>query len=274
MKAAKHLIWIVLAIALFLTGCGANDASTETKGEEKKTPTPEEILEKSFEADADMKSADIDMNMKMDINAPGVDQSTTSSISGTIVMKPSISMKLNMDTMGEQVESYIKEDTLYLYEPTTAAWYKMDADSETSAALDPKQYEQPIGSQIKTVQKMADSIKVSETDTDYVLDVKIAEDKMKDIMEEKMGASYEDIVALEDVSYDKFDYTITIDKETNYFKNYKIDMVMKATQAGEEGTVNAVIDVNTSNFNGTDAIELPEEVKDAIDITEEAGMAY
>ena len=78
MKSIKHLGWLVLALALFLTGCGTDSASTDAEGKEEQGPTPEEILQKSAEANEDLNSYDMDMTMDMDVKATGLDESMTS----------------------------------------------------------------------------------------------------------------------------------------------------------------------------------------------------
>ncbi|MFP7492149.1 DUF6612 family protein [Terribacillus saccharophilus] len=267
MKKSKHIGWLVLALALFLTGCGADSTKTEAEAEanEKKVPTPEEILQKSFEADENLNSFDVDMTAESTVKATGIDQTTSTTMSGSIIDDP-FTFKLNMNAMGQEVEAYLKDDMMYMYEPTTAMWVKMDAESAAGESLNTDQLTNPE-EQIKQVQEIADSIEVSETDSTYVLDVKVAEDKMMTLMEEQMGQSIEEVQEVDDFTFDKFSYVITIDKETNHMQNMKMDMVVNVTADGQEGTVNALVDMNVSNFNGFDSIELPAEAEAAMDIS-------
>ncbi|SDC21053.1 hypothetical protein SAMN05421663_101667 [Terribacillus halophilus] len=273
MKAVKHLGWFVLALALFLTGCGTDSASTDAESKEKKGPTPEEILQSTSKANEDLNSYDMDMSMDMDVKATGLDQSMTTTANGTIVMDP-LSSKLSMESMGEQFDMYIKDNMIYMYEPASAMWLKMDAESEIGASLETDQVAEPLDEQIQQVKDLADNIKVSETDSEYVLDVVVAEDKMMSFMEEQMGAAGESIESLGNFTFDKFNYTISIDKETNYPKNIKLDMVMNMEDAGDEATVNAVVDMNYDNFNATESIDIPAEAESAVDISDQAALTY
>lgn len=273
MKSVKHLGWLVLALALFLTGCGTDSASTDAEGKEQQGPTPEEILQKSAEANEDLNSYDMDMTMDMDVKATGLDESMTSTANGTIVMDP-LSSKLSMESMGQQFDMYIKDNMIYMYEPASDMWMKMDGESEIGASLGTDQVAQPLDEQVQQVKDLAESIKVSETDTEYVLDVVVAEDKMMSFMEEQMGAAGESLESMGNFTFDKFNYTISIDKETNYPKNIKLDMVMKMEEAGEEATVNALMDMNYENYNATDSIEIPAEAESAVDISDQAAAAY
>ena len=97
---------------------------------------------------------------------------------------------------------------------------------------------------------------------------------MMSFMEEQMGAAGENLESMGDFTFDKFNYTISIDKKTNYPKNIKLDMVMNMEDAGDEATVNAVVDMNYDNFNATESIEIPAEAESAVDISDQAALTY
>jgi hypothetical protein len=271
MKTRKHVGWFILAFVLFLTGCGADGASSSSAGEKEKTPTADEILSKSYNANEELNSFDMSMTTDATIMMDGLEQTTESNFSGSIVQEP-FEFKLKMEAMGEEMETYLKDDIFYVYEPTADMWLKMDSASQTSipdtneATLNP-------ADRLKEIQELSDSIKVSETDSAYVLDVAIAEDKMMEVMEEQLGTYMTEVRNVEDLTVDKFDYTVTIDKKTNYMTNTKYDMAGSIVEAGTETKFNGVVNMDMSNFNSLETIKLPPEAETAMDLSTEGTPA-
>ncbi|QXE00760.1 DUF6612 family protein [Terribacillus sp. DMT04] len=267
MKRKKHAGLFILAAALFLTGCGAEGASSSSEEEKEKTPTAEEILSKSYEANEELNSFDMSMTTNATIMMDGLEQTTESNYSGSIMQDP-FEFKLKMEVMGEELETYLKDDMIYMYEPTTDMWLKMDSASQ-STIPDTSEATQNPTDRLKEIQELSDSIEVSETDSAYVLDVAIAEDKMMEVMEQELGTSMAEVRGVEDVTFDAFDYTITIDKQTNYMTNTKFDIAGSMTESGSETHFDGVLNMDMSNFNGFETIELPSKAETAIDLSAE-----
>jgi hypothetical protein len=266
MKRRKHAGWFILTAALFLTGCGAGGASSSS-AEEEKTPTAEEILSQSYEANEELNSFDMSMTTNANIAMDGLEQTTESNFSGSIVQDP-FEFELKMEVMGEQMETYLKDDMIYMYEPTTEMWLKMDSEAQ-STIPDTSGATQNSTDRLQEIQDLSDSIEVTETDTAYVLDVAIAEDKMMEVMEQELGTSMAEVRDVEDLTFDAFDYTITIDKQTNYMTNTKFDIAGSMTESGTETQFDGILNMDMSNFNGFETIELPPEAETAMDLSAE-----
>ncbi|SNZ06003.1 hypothetical protein SAMN05421503_1098 [Terribacillus aidingensis] len=250
-----------------MTGCGADGASSSSEGEEK-TPTAEEVLSQSYEANEELNSFDMRMTTNTNIMTDGLEQTTESNFSGSIVQDP-FEFKLKMEVIGEEMETYLKDDMIYMYEPTTEMWLKMDSESQ-SAIPDTSEATQNPTDKLKEIQELSDSMEVTETDTAYVLDVAIAEDKMMEVMEQELGTSMAEVRGVEDLT---FDYTITINKKTNYMTNTTFDIAGSMTEAGTETQFDGVLNMDMSNFNGFETIELPPEAETAMDLSAETAPA-
>jgi hypothetical protein len=271
MKRRKHAGWFILAAALFMTGCGVDGASSSNEEEKIKTPAAEEILSQSYKANEELHSFEMSMTTKATIMMDGLEQTTESNFGGSIVQDP-FEFKLKMKAMGEEMETYLKDGMIYMYEPTTDMWLKMESASQ-STIPNPGEATQNPADRLKEIQELSDSIEVTETDTAYLLNVAIAEDKMMEVMEQELGTYMTEMQGAEDLTFDQFEYMITIDKETSYMTSTTFDIAGSMTAAGAETQFDSVLHLDMSNFNGFETIELPPKAETAMDLSAETSPA-
>ncbi|QXE02076.1 DUF6612 family protein [Terribacillus sp. DMT04] len=269
MRKIKHLSWLVLALALFLTGCGTDSASSEETGsEKKKTASPEEILEKTNKASKDLKSYSMTMSQEMEITAPDGTNQLTETSGTTIAETDPMAMYIDMTTADQSVEMYVKENIMYMKEPVTGSWIKLDIGTEMGSEYLNEQLSKPIDEQIQQVKDLAESIKVTDNGDSYTMDIKVAADKMNEFLASQMGSSGLDMSAVGDMEYDKFNYTVDIDKETYFPVSMSLEMNMNITVEGETGQIKMVSDNTFDDYNETEPIEIPDEAKNAADLSD------
>jgi outer membrane lipoprotein-sorting protein len=269
MRKVKHLSWLVLVLALFLTGCGTDSASSEETGsEEKKTASPEEILEKTNKASKDLRSYSMSMSQEMEVTAPDGTNQLIETSGTTIAETDPMAMYIDMTTADQDIEMYVKDNIMYMNEPVSGSWIKLDIGTDLGSEYLNEQLSKPIDEQIQQVKDLAESIKVTENSDSYTMDIKIAADKMNEFLETQMGSSGMDMSAVGDVEYDKFNYAVTIDKETYYPHTISLEMNMNITVEGETGQVKMVSDNAFADYNETEPIEIPAEAESAADLSD------
>lgn len=270
MKSVKHLGWLVLALALFLTGCGTNDVSSEETGSKKEnnTPSPEEILEKTAEASADLKSYSSTNTQEMEIAAPDGTSQLVETYGDIVIESDPLTMHIDMTAADQDIEMYVKDNIAYINEPVSGTWMKADINSELGAQFNTEQMAQPVDLQVQQVKDLAESITVSDNDDHYTLDVKVAPEKMDEFLESEMGSAGMDMSAMGEYEYNKFNYSINIDKESSLPQSMSLDLDMSLTQEGETGQLKLVSDITFEDYNETEPIELPAEAEEAQDISD------
>ncbi|WP_077305436.1 DUF6612 family protein [Terribacillus halophilus] len=269
MKKVKHLSWLVLVLALFLTGCGTDSASSEETGsEKKKTASPEEILEKTNKASKDLKSYSMTTSQEMELTGPDGASQFTETNGKTIAETDPMAMHIDMTTADQAVEMYVKDNIMYMKEPVSGSWIKLDIGTEMGSQYLNEQLSKPIDEQIQQVKDLAESIKVTDNGDSYTMDIKIAADKMNEFLESQMGSSGMDMSAMGDIEYDKFTYAVNINKETYFPESMTLEMNMNITVDGETGQLKMVSDNTFEDFNETEPIEIPAEAKDAADLSD------
>jgi hypothetical protein len=269
MRKVKHLSWLVLVLAFLLTGCGTDSASSEETGsEKKKTASPEEILEKTNKASEDLKSYSMTTTQEMEITAPDGTSQLIETSGTTVAETDPMAMYIDMTTADQNVEMYVKDNIMYMKEPVSGSWIKLDIGAEMDSQYLNEQLSKPIDEQIQQVKDLAESIKVTDNGDSYTMDIKIASDKMNEFLESQMGSSGMDMSAAGDMEYNKFNYAVHIDKETYFPVSMTLEMDMNITANGETGQLKMVSDNTFEDFNETESIEIPAEAENAADLSD------
>lgn len=273
--------WITVFMAslfiLILAACSDTAEPTPETEKEKVTElTLEEVYNKSIERQKELTSVSADLKVDQDMtfsaNGESVEISAKSDMKLDMVNSP-LSMYLNGTTTMEGPESanvnmemYMTEDGLFLHESVTNQWMKMPSE-QFDAIMGQSAGQADPGEQLEALKDFINDFKFEQTDNAYKLTMDAAGEKFKQYMLEQMQqnnnmALPEDQQVLENMTFEKINYVITIDKET--FDILNMDMVVDLNIDIEGQTMNMNMDtkIEYNNFNGVSAIEVPQEVID------------
>ncbi len=290
----KKLTCLMLCLALVLvslTGCGEEPATVESLVKDIKANT------------TDCKSAQINMGMSFGlvVSAPEAGATMTMYLDGDLDAKryndiESVLCDFNLDVEGEtadyQLELYtqLTDDgaELYIHDDSTDTWYKMQYEAASMVVTDLTDVQDKLtlaedtedvdGTECYVMtgtlngEDLMDILKNSEDDED-IDSAKEIEDSLAEL-EQMLGVQFDltNLVA---------DLKICVDKETKLPVSYSIDLgnsdisalnelVSALAEVQMELEIDtAVIDMKYSDFNKVDKFELPDEAKDAQEVTEE-----
>lgn len=293
----KSLIVFVAGImALVLAACNETAEPTEGTSEDQENEEPEEqaddltaeeVYKKTLEASENMESAEVDMDMKQEIDTGDEDAGTVkmdSDFNIEMIMDPlamhmkgvtEMSMEGADDDLGDMpamdMEMYMVDGEMYVYNEGMD-WIKME--NASMDAVEEIAGQQPDPSeQLEMVEDYMDDLSMEENDEEYVLtldaDGEKFDDLVQDMIEENMPE--EMLEEMDDEEQDLFDsmsindmsMEFSVDKETFDISSLDMDMDM-TMEVEDEEEVNTVqnIKADYSNINGVDDIEVPEDVKD------------
>lgn len=268
-----YLILVIGLISLVLAACGSESA--------------EEVYSNAMDAAEEMESAEatMDMTQNMDLGDEGSIQ-VDSSYDMEITLDP---LAMHMDgttSMGggddddsalaglEQdmdMEIYMVDDTIYMYNEMMGGWVKMDGTEMDMVEELAGQQPDPAD-QIEMFEDYVDDLSFDETDDGYVFKLKaedgdfdelfdkLIEENLSDDMLGDLGADEQEM--LDNMEINSMDMEIGIDKETYDMKTYNVDMDMTMEMAGEKMDISQSVESEYSNINGVDDIEVPDDVED------------
>lgn len=257
MKLLKPLLLLVSALLVFsLTACNAQ--------------TSKEVLADAVKKTKDVKNFTADMKADMTITKDGKATALNVNALMHVNSKPiKAHMNMNMVVEGNKMdmETYIEDNTAYMSISTMPQWIKISNAKELNFAESTKTANPYDG--LDMLEKYADKVKLTDTDKGYVLEIKATKNNvdefLKDYIKKMMlaGQSQELKDAMKNMSVKSLEYTVLIDKETNYPKSMKGNM--KASFKDTDGSTVEFEENFTSNYsdyNKTKAFEVPSDVKD------------
>ncbi|HEY4601685.1 MAG TPA: DUF6612 family protein [Cerasibacillus sp.] len=258
-------LFVAIALAFTLSACQEN---------------AEEVYNKALEASKELKSAEVDLDIKQTIGIPSEDM--TMDISSKMDVKmttdPLTMYQKGTIDMGDllpiamEMESYVTEDAMYMYESMSDTWMKMDSvlsEEMLNQQQDPAE-------QLKLLEEFAKDFTFEKDDNAFVLKLEADGEKLKDNMDEliKQYMPQEIMQALgeetfKDMDISKLNYEIFIDKKTYHLNKLNVDMDMKIKADGEEMNISQKVNAEYKNINGVDPIKVPQDV---IDNAQEMGF--
>jgi len=270
------------ALALTLAAC--NSSATPTKDTTKKsTLTLEQVYDKAVDRQADVKSASAKMEMtqetKMGSGENAMEFTSDSKMEMDIVTEP-LAMHVTVTTTapdmlseGDQnteasVEMYMKQDLGIFVKDETSSddkWLKLpstDIDAiikETASPANAKE-------QLDQLKKFIGDFKFEQTDDAYVLTLDAKGDKFKELIDSEIQKSMQELNLqenpLDNLTIDKMNYVIYIDKET--FDTNKIDVIMdmKIKVEDEELSTKTKTVITYTEFNHLKTIDIPQSIID------------
>ena len=261
------------------TSEGAEDVENE-ESDAASEITLEEVYEKAIERQNEINSmsADIvmDQNIVLDESGETFEMKSNSNLQSDFTIDPVASYMHGtvtaFDPMSEQeieleTEMYMLEDAFYMYDSEGDQWLEFPLE-EMEAVLGQSAQQIDATEQLELLESIISEFSLEEEGDEYILKLDAAEDKFTEFVIEEMKAlqsvgiteAEEDIVNL--INYDKVSYVLKINKDT--YDMTALDLVLNMTL--EEGDESLVMNTDTkitfSNFDGIDAIEVPQEVVD------------
>ncbi|SEN03785.1 hypothetical protein SAMN04487786_3103 [Paenisporosarcina quisquiliarum] len=267
----------VATLSLGLAAC--NETATpvqEKEVTETSKLTLQEVYDKSMKASEELKSVKgtIDMKQTMSIPSEEMTLDIKSVMDMEYIIEPMQMHQKGTTTMmgvsegGEsqetEMETYITEDGMYVYEGTTAQWMKfpqemVDQMMGTTNQTDP-------ATQLQPLQEYLEQVEFEQDDENYILTLEGSGEEFTSLVKDQVDEALQSLTTEENVNLDftihSVDYLVHIDKES--FQTNKLDMVidMDMTMNGEMINLNMNAKTDFSKFNEIDKIVVPQEVID------------
>jgi len=286
----------VLLSVLFVFGLAAcsddtsapveeSEAEGAEEGEEEVELTADEVLERSLDAAEGLESAEMSMDMSQTMETPGEDAALTTqtAFDAEIIMEPltmyqtgTVTLEMEDQSEEQQMELYLAENTLYMYDDMNETWMKMDADM---MQLDQLDQQNPV-EQLEMMERFTNEMEMEETEDQYVLKITGDGDELMELTEEITSEFMDEelMVQLEQEGIDIYEsmnlqhvyYEIFIDKETFDTTMLDMEMEMSIEAEGEALHLNQTVTSEYTGINTVDSIDIPEEVQEeAVDVMEE-----
>ena len=263
----------VATLSLGLAAC--NETATpvqEKEVTETSKLTLQEVYDKSMKASEELKSVKGSIDMKQTMNIEEMTFDIKSVMDMEYIIEPMQMHQKGTTTMmgvgdgGEsqetEMETYIMEDAMYVYEGTTAQWMKfpqemVDQMMSTTKQTDP-------ATQLEPLQEYLEKVEFEQDDENYILTLEGSGEEFTSLVQDQVDEALQSLTTEENVNLDftihSVDYLVHIDKES--FQTNKLDMVidMDMSMDGEMINLNMDAKTNFSQFNEIDEIVVPKEV--------------
>lgn len=266
----------VATLSLGLAAC--NETATpvqEKEVTETSKLTLQEVYDKSMKASEELKSVKGSIDMKQTMNIEEMTFDIKSVMDMEYIIEPMQMHQKGTTTMmgvgdgGEsqetEMETYMMEDAMYVYEGTTAQWMKfpqemVDQMMSTTKQTDP-------ATQLEPLQEYLEKVEFEQDDENYILTLEGSGEEFTSLVQDQVDEALQSLTTIENVSLDftihSVDYLVHIDKES--FQTNKLDVVidMDMSMDGEMINLNMDAKTNFSKFNEIDEIVVPKEVIDS-----------
>ena len=270
---------VLLSVATLSLGLAAcNETATpvqEKEVTETSKLTLQEVYNKSMKASEELKSVKGSIDMKQTMNIEKMTFDIKSVMDMEYIIEPMQMHQKGTTTMmgvgegGEsqetEMETYMMEDAMYVYEGTTAQWKKfpqemVDQMMSTTKQTDP-------ATQLEPLQEYLEKVEFEQDDENYILTLEGSGEEFTSLVQDQVDEALQSLTTEENVNLDftihSVDYLVHIDKES--FQTNKLDMVidMDMSMDGEMINLNMDAKTNFSQFNEIDEIVVPKEVIDS-----------
>ncbi|MCM0624461.1 hypothetical protein M5J14_07960 [Lysinibacillus sp. OL1_EC] len=276
-------IFKVLAVGtLALTLAACNSSATPTKDTTNKSKlTLEQVYDKAVDRQADIQSASAKMDMtqvtKVGSGDEAMEFSIDSKMEMDIIVDP-LAMHLSgsmtmpdmmnegQETMDMPIEMYMKKDTgLFMKDSTTDSWLKLP-DENFDAILDQTAASADAKEQLEQLKKFIKDFTFEQTDDEYVLTLDAKGDKFKELIDSEINKSMQEMGLeenpMDQLSIEKINYVLHIDKETFDTNKMDMDFDLKMAVEGDELLMNTKSVVTYTEFNHLKTIDIPQSIID------------
>ena len=268
------------ALALTLAAC--NSSASPTKGTTKTSElTLEQVYDKAVKRQEEIKSASAKAEVTQEAQMGSGDKAekfnSDTKMDVDVVTDP-LGMHFSMTTTAPDmldegdknnetsVEMYMNKDQgIFVKDEASNEWLKLPSDDfdsilkETSSAANAKE-------QLEQLKKFAGDFKFEQTDDAYVLTLDAKGDKFKELIDSEMKKSMKDLNLqenpLDNLTINKMDYVLYIDKKTFDTNKIDVNMDLKIKVENEEFSSKTKTVVTYTDFNNLKTIDIPKEIID------------
>lgn len=271
----------LLSIATLTLGLAAcNETATpvqEKEVTETSKLTLQEVYDKSMKVSEELKSVKgtIDMNQTMTMPSEEMTLDIKSALDMEYILEPMQMHQKGTTTMmgmgegGEsqetEVETYITEDAMYVYEGTTAQWMKFPQEMVDQIMSSANQTDP--ATQLQPLQEYLEQVEFEQDDDTYILTLKGSGEEFTALVKDQVDEALQNLTAGENINLDftinSVEYVVHIDKES--YQTTKLDTVIDMDMTMEGETMNLKMDAKTdfSKFNEIGEIVVPQEIIDS-----------
>lgn len=271
----------LLSIATLTLGLAAcNETATpvqEKEVTETSKLTLQEVYDKSMKVSEELKSVKgtIDMNQTMTMPSEEMTLDIKSALDMEYILEPMQMHQKGTTTMmgmgegGEsqetEVETYITEDAMYVYEGTTAQWMKFPQEMVDQIMSSANQTDP--ATQLQPLQEYLEQVEFEQDDDTYILTLKGSGEEFTALVKDQVDEALQNLTAGENINLDftinSVDYVVHIDKDS--YQTTKLDIVIDMDMTMEGETMNLKMDAKTdfSKFNEIGEIVVPQEIIDS-----------
>ncbi|WP_409298943.1 DUF6612 family protein [Peribacillus sp. SCS-26] len=241
----KKTILFTTALIVFalLSGCGTKASK-------------EDVINGAFKKP--INSFDAEMKTEFEISANGQKSNQTIDMDIKYLDKPFIT-HLVMDTIDGEMELYLDKEYAYI-DSGDSTWMKTPTDSVPE--FKDLASDDSVKEDLENIKKFEELFELEEIKDGYNLKVnldKTSSQKEKDLvlkmLDGNMGEEKPDSIKI-----NKFDYTLTLDKEYN-IKKVVTDASIKMEKDGQSGDVKVKLNADYKNMNSVKSFSIPEDVK-------------
>lgn len=271
----------LLSIATLTLGLAAcNETATpvqEKEVTETSKLTLQEVYDKSMKVSEELKSVKgtIDMNQTMTMPSEEMTLDIKSVLDMEYILEPMQMHQKGTTTMmgmgegGEsqetEMETYITEDAMYVYEGTTAQWMKFPQEMVDQIMSSANQTDP--ATQLQPLQEYLEQVEFEQDDDTYILTLKGSGEEFTALVKDQVDEALQNLTAGENINLDftinSVDYVVHIDKES--YQTTKLDTVIDMDMTMDGETINLKMDAKTdfSKFNEIGEIVVPQEIIDS-----------
>ncbi|MFJ7731454.1 DUF6612 family protein [Lysinibacillus sp. NPDC097231] len=268
------------ALALTLAAC--NSSATPTKDTTKTSSlTLEQVYDKAINRQADIKSMSANMDMsqvtKVQSGEESMEFAVDSKMEMDVIIDPlamHLSGTMTMPNMSGQdankmempIDMYMKQDQgFFMKDITTDSWLKLSSE-EFDAILDQTASSADAKEQLQQLKKFIEDFKFEQTDDAYVLTLEAKGGRFKELINSEVTKSMQELGLqenpLDNLTIDKVNYVLYIDKETFDTKKMDMNMDLKMNVEGDELSMKTNSVVTYTEFNHLKTIDIPQEIID------------
>ena len=247
-NSLKKLLFVVLTVfsVIFIGACG------KSKIDKK------EVIEKFIAASESMKSGDMIMNLKMTQNQNGKKNTMNMTSNVSLILEP-LAMKMEMEVPAQNIKmnSFIKDNVMYIQNPADNQWYKQALSDEMSSQF--KGYMNSDDT-YNAMRDNLDKIDIDEKDGNYIISISKDSEFLKDAMKKQLANSNAAGGQIgNDVKIENIAVKYIVDKNTYLASSSTVsfDFEMQGMKISME------MDAKMSNINNVTDIVVPEEAKNA-----------
>ncbi|MET0960075.1 MAG: DUF6612 family protein [Psychrobacillus psychrotolerans] len=268
----------LLSIATLTLGLAACNETAKPVQEKEVTETSkltlQEVYDKSMKVSEELKSVKgtIDMNQTMTMPSEEMTLDIKSVLDMEYILEPMQMHQKGTTTMvgigegGEsqetEMETYITEDAMYVYEGTTAQWMKFPQEMVDQIMSSANQTDP--ATQLQPLQEYLEQVEFEQDDDTYILTLKGSGEEFTALVKDQVDEALQNLTAVENINLDftinSVDYVVHFDKES--YQTTKLDTVIDMDMTMDGETINLKMDAKTdfSKFNEIGEIVVPKEI--------------